>query len=142
MTDLELLARIIKCEAGGEGEDGMKAVATVIMNRVRQNFGEYGRYDDLANVIYAPGQFDCAREYIKGEYNYQNIYNIPPDQEHYDIAEWAINGGQLAAVSDALWYFNPYVPYCKDNFPNQNGQFAVRIGNHCFYNPTENYYST
>lgn len=24
MTDLELLARIIQCEAGGEGEQGMK----------------------------------------------------------------------------------------------------------------------
>ena len=68
MTDLDLLARIIKCEAGGEGEIGMKAVATVIMNRVRQNLGEYGLYNDIPNVIYAPGQFDCAREYIRGEY--------------------------------------------------------------------------
>ena len=34
MTDLELLARIIQCEAGGEGEQGMKAVASVVMDRV------------------------------------------------------------------------------------------------------------
>lgn len=33
-SDRELFARLIKCEAGGEGESGMKAVATVIMNRV------------------------------------------------------------------------------------------------------------
>ena len=33
-SDRELLARLIQCEAGGEGEDGMKAVAGVVMNRV------------------------------------------------------------------------------------------------------------
>lgn len=27
MTDLELFARLIQCEAGGEGDNGMKAVA-------------------------------------------------------------------------------------------------------------------
>ena len=33
-SDRELLARLIECEAGGEGEAGMKAVAGVVMNRV------------------------------------------------------------------------------------------------------------
>ena len=33
-SERELLARIIQCEAGGEGDNGMKAVATFIMNRV------------------------------------------------------------------------------------------------------------
>ena len=32
-SDRELLARLIECEAGGEGENGMKAVAGVVMNR-------------------------------------------------------------------------------------------------------------
>ena len=39
----ELLARLIQCEAGGEGENGMKAVAGVVMNRVNVLGGEYGR---------------------------------------------------------------------------------------------------
>lgn len=142
MTDLDLLARIIKCEAGGEGEIGMKAVATVIMNRVRQNLGEYGLYNDIPNVIYAPGQFDCAREYIRGEYNSQNIYNIPADQEHYDIAQWAVDGNKIGILDQALWYFNPFGPECREQFPNANGQFLIRIGDHCFYAPTESYYLT
>lgn len=33
-SDRELIARIVECEANTEGENGMKAVATVIMNRV------------------------------------------------------------------------------------------------------------
>ena len=45
MTDLELFARLIQCEAGGEGDNGMKAVASVVMNRVRTSVGEYGRYN-------------------------------------------------------------------------------------------------
>lgn len=42
-SDRELLARIIKCEAGCEGDNGMKAVATSIMSRVRVPNGEYKR---------------------------------------------------------------------------------------------------
>lgn len=36
-SDRELIARLVQCEAGGEGENGMKAVATVIMNRVNSS---------------------------------------------------------------------------------------------------------
>ena len=32
-SERELIARMIQCEAGGEGDNGMKAVASVIMNR-------------------------------------------------------------------------------------------------------------
>ena len=39
-SDRELLARLIQCEAGGEGENGMKAVAGVVMNRVHAKGGE------------------------------------------------------------------------------------------------------
>lgn len=44
-SDQEILARIIECEAGGEGETGMKAVACVVMNRVNITYGEYGRIE-------------------------------------------------------------------------------------------------
>ncbi len=39
LSDLEILARLIQCEAGGEGENGMQAVASVIMNRVHITYG-------------------------------------------------------------------------------------------------------
>ena len=39
-TDRELLARLVQCEAGGEGENGMKAVASVVVNRVFAVGGE------------------------------------------------------------------------------------------------------
>lgn len=49
-SDRELLARIIQCEAGGEGDNGMKAVATVIMNRVNSSEGEYARVSQGGNI--------------------------------------------------------------------------------------------
>ena len=143
MTDLELLARIIQCEAGGEGEVGMKAVACVVMNRVNITYGEYGRLEPTVRaVIYQPGQFDCARETIRGQYNPQNIYNMLPEPIHYDIAEWAMVGNRVTGLGEALWYFNPFSPNCRPNFPSNVGVFVLRIGNHCFYNPTAAYAET
>ena len=143
MSDLELFARILKCEAGGEGDDGMKAVACVVMNRVNVTYGEYGRVaNTIRDAIYQQGQFDCVRETVGGRYNAQTVYNMTADQIHYDIANWAIAGNRLTGLGFALWYFNPHNPSCRQNFPSQVGIFVVRIGDHCFYNPTEAYAET
>lgn len=139
MTELELFARLIQCEAGGEGDNGMRAVASVVMNRVRTREGEYGQYNTLTDVIYQSGQFNCARTILGGQQNLQNIYNMNPTTIHYAIAEWAIAGGRLANLGQALWFFNPYSTECRNNFPSAVGYFVIRIGDHCFYNPTPAY---
>ena len=79
-SDRELLARLIECEAGGEGENGMKAVAGVVMNRVNASGGEYARVGQgsIRKIIMQPGQFVCASETENGAYNPQNIYNMNP----------------------------------------------------------------
>lgn len=141
----ELLARIIKCEAGGEGDTGMKAVACVVMNRVNVPDGEYLRLcqGDLRKVIFQPGQFDCVRTEIGGVENLQTIWANPPEQIHYDIADWALSGNKLWGIENALWYFNPYSPTCPTIFPsNGTGSIINRIGNHCFYIPTALYAQT
>lgn len=142
-SDRELLARLVQCEAGGEGENGMKAVANVVMNRVHVSVGEYSRLGgSLRNVVYQQGQFDCVRETIGGSYNPQNIYNMNPESIHFNVADWALAGNKLYGLGSALWYFNPFSTTCRQNFPGQSGVFAVRIGQHCFYNPTEYYAET
>lgn len=138
-SDLEVLARIVQCEAGGEGENGMKAVASVVMNRVNITYGEYARYKTVRQVVFQPGQFVCAMETVGGRYNPQNLYNMSPEQIHWDIAQWAMAGNRLPNLGTALWFFNPYRPDCQPNFPTAVGYFAIRIGDHCFYNPTEAY---
>ncbi|MFT9496245.1 cell wall hydrolase [Anaerosolibacter sp.] len=144
-SDRELLARMIKCEAGGEGDNGMKAVATVIMNRVRVPYGEYQRIGqgDIRKVMYQKGQFDCMRSVLAGKPNPQTIWANPPEQIHYDIADWALAGNRLFTVGNSLWYFNPFKPTCITTFPrNGSGTFQVRVVQHCFYNPTELYAQT
>ena len=143
-SDRELLARLIQCEAGGEGENGMKAVAGVVMNRVHAKGGEYARVGQgsIRNIIFQPYQFVCASETEGGAYNPQNIYNMRPEQIHYDIADWAIAGNRLPDVAESLWFYNPFGPQCRPFFPSNVGYWQTRIGDHCFYNPTDAYYKT
>ena len=126
-SDRELLARLIQCEAGGEGEDGMKAVAGVVMNRVHAKGGEYARVGQgsIRNIIFQPYQFVCASETEGGAYNPQNIYNMRPEQIHYDIADWAIAGNRLPDVADSLWFYNPFGPTCRSFFPSKVGYWQT-----------------
>lgn len=144
-TTRELFARLIKCEAGGEGDNGMKAVATVIMNRVNVTGGEYLRTGggDLRKVMEQPYQFTCMMGDVYGEPNPQTVWSSAPDQIHYDIADWALSGNVLNAVAPTLWYYNPYSPTCESAFPrNGSGSLYNRINQHCFYQPTSLYYQT
>ena len=141
-SDLELLARIIQCEAGGEGDNGMRAVASVVMNRVNIDYGEYSRYKTVNQVVFQRYQFVCAMETVDGQYNMQNVYNMRPEAQHYAIAEWAMAGNRLDGLGFALRFFNPYSSTCRTNFPSRVGEFVLRIGDHCFYNPTSYYADT
>ena len=153
-SDRELLARLIQCEAGGEGTEGMKAVAGVVMNRVHAPGGEYARVGmgSIRRIIFQPYQFVCASETeggaynpqktVRGRPNPQNIYNMRPEAIHYEIADWAIAGNRLPDVAESLWFYNPFSPKCRSNFPTAVGYWQTRIGDHCFYNPTAAYYDT
>ena len=124
----------------------MKAVASVIMNRVNTPVGEYSRVSqggNLRNILFQAGQFDCASESLLGRYNAQNIYNMNPTDENYYIADWALSGNRLSNAGECLWYLNPYRPTCSTTFPsNGSGTFHARIVNQCFYEPTSIYENT
>ncbi len=141
----ELLARLIKCEAGGEGEDGMRAVASVIINRANVPDGEFARVSNGGNVraiIEQPNQFTCLKTSIGGQYNPQNIYNIDPEDIHYEIADWALAGNTDSSVGNSIFYFNPFSDSCPTYFPSNNGIIYNRVGAHCFYAPTPSYSNT
>ena len=141
----ELFARLIECEAGGEGEDGMRAVATVIMNRANIDYGEFARVSDggnVRNIITQPGQFTCMKETAGGSYNRQNVYNMNPTEVHYEIVDWALSGGRLPGVDESLFFMNPFSSRCPANFPTKVGVLHNRVGNHCFYLPTAYYAET
>ena len=142
-TTRELLARLIKCEAGGEGDDGMAAVASVVRNRADVPYGEFFRVSqggDIRKIIEQPGQFVCMRSTVGGEYNSQNVWNMDPEEIHYQIADWVLAGNTFSAVGDSLFFYNPYSETCPTYFPpNGMGVAYNRITQHCFYRPTEKY---
>lgn len=141
----ELFARLLKCEAGGEGIDGMRAVASVIINRANVPDGEFARVSnggDVRAIIEQPGQFTCLKTSIGGAYNPQNIYNMTPEAIHYEIADWALAGNTDASVGNSIFYFNPFPKSCPTFFPSNNGVIYNRVGDHCFYSPTAAYSKT
>lgn len=146
MDTRELFARLLKCEAGGEGIDGMKAVATVIMNRANIPYGEFERISqggNVRNIIEHSGQFVCMRTNVQGQYNPQNVYNMELEDIDYEIADWALAGNLFNPVGNSLFFFNPYSDTCPTYFPpNGIGVIYTRINQHCFYAPTEKYAST
>jgi len=124
----------------------MRAVASVVMNRVNVPIGEYSRISQggsIRNIIFQSGQFDCATDQLFNQYNPQNIYNMNPTDIHYEIADWAIAGNRLNEIGECLWYLNPFRPNCSNTFPrNGSGTFHTRLGKHCFYRPTPLYEDT
>ena len=140
-SERELLARLIQCEAGGEGTEGMKAVASVVMNRVRAENGEFARVSnggDVRAIILQPYQFTCTQT----RNNTQNIYNMNPTNVHYEIADWALAGNTTASVGNSLFFFNPFSSNCPNYFPSQVGIIYNKVGKHCFYAPTAAYKNT
>ena len=104
-TTRELFARLIQCEAGGEGDDGMAAVASVVGNRTNIPYGEFARVSqggDLRRIIEQPGQFVCMRDTVGGSYNPQNVSNMDPQEIHYQIADWVMSGNTMNAVAECL----------------------------------------
>lgn len=106
MDTRELFARLLQCEAGGEGPEGIASVATVVMNRATVPYGEFFRISqggDVRNIIEQMGQFVCMRTSVGGQYNPQNVYNISPEPLTYQIADWALAGNTFSAVGNSLF---------------------------------------
>lgn len=104
---------------------------------------EFLRGGSIRNIIFQPGQFDCASEELFNRYNSQNIYNMTPTDIHYNIADWVMAGNRLNEIGECLWYLNPFRPSCSNTFPsNGSGTFHTRLGEHCFYRPTNLYTNT
>ncbi|MDE7028907.1 MAG: SH3 domain-containing protein [Lachnospiraceae bacterium] len=111
-TELEILAALIQCEAGGEPYEGQVAVGAVVMNRVRCG----GYPNNITDVIYMSGQFVPA----SGGRMESLILNKTTKASCIQAAQEAING--VCNVGDAL------------HFRRNNGtRQGLVIGNHVFW---------
>ena len=110
-SELNILAALVQCEAGGESYEGQLAVASVVMNRVR-----CGAYPNtITDVIYASGQFSPANSTKMS--NLALSGNIKASC--LQAAQEAINGN--CNVGDAL------------HFRRAGNRDGIIIGNHVFW---------
>jgi hypothetical protein len=129
LDDADVLARTIIGEAGNQGEEGQRAVAAVIRNRMQQT----GR--GVRDVVLAPSQFEPwgARR--------EELLRIPTTDPRYiaarRLAEETIAGRIEDPTRGATHFLNPDLQrQLGRNQPTwaPEGQ-GQRIGAHVFYAP-------
>lgn len=110
-SELDILAALIQCEAGGEPYEGQLAVGAVVMNRVRCG----GYPNSITEVIYASGQFAPAA----GGKMQSLILNGNIKASCRQAAQEVING--TCNVGNAL------------HFRRAGNRDGLVIGNHVFW---------
>ena len=124
----ELLARIMRAEAIGEGDLGMLMVGNVVVNRALANCLTFTNTRTITDVIYQnPGGFSGIDSPL--------FYSTPTKTEH-NLADRIIRGEYYYPATNALWF---YAPKANANCePTWWGQYnSGRYKSHCFYVPKE-----
>ena len=123
--DVDLLARLIRAEAEGEGELGMLMAGNTGVNRVIADCLDFIDIRTIeAMVFQSPGGFEATQ---KGYF-----YQRARDQEK-NLARRLLRGERQHPASNSLWFFMP-----AGDCPAQwYGQWNVgRYKSHCFFAPS------
>ncbi|KIL40843.1 cell wall hydrolase [Gordoniibacillus kamchatkensis] len=123
-SDVDLLARLLRAEAEGEGELGMLLVGNVGINRIRANCSDFKGIRTIPQMVHQPHAFEAL---IHG-YFYQKAR-----EKERRLARRAINGEWHWPARFSLWYFRP-PGACPPVWYNQ--PHVGRYKKHCFYQPT------
>ena len=122
--EVELLARLIKAEALGEGEEGMLMVGNVVVNRVVANCDVFKDTRTISEVVYQKNAFSGVG---------QPLFNQPVNAKEKELALRNIDGYRIEPATNALWFKNPGSNVsCPQQF---YGELSGRYKNHCFYAP-------
>lgn len=123
---VELLARLMRAEAEGEGQLGMLMVGNTGVNRVMSNCLDFTQLRSIDDMVFqSPGGFEATQ---KG-YFYQRAR-----EKDIQLARRVIQGERFHPASNSLWFFEP-----AEGCPAQwYGQWNIgRYKAHCFFAPLE-----
>lgn len=125
-TERDLLARLMRAEAVGEGDLGMLMVGNVVINRALANCLTFKNVDTISKVIYQnPGGFSGVDSPL--------FFSNPTTVER-NLADRVIKGEYYYPATNALWFYAPKQgESCKTTWWNQYN--SGRYKNHCFYVP-------
>lgn len=127
-SDVDLVARMMRAEAEGEGKRGMLSVGNVIVNRVKADCLDFKHLRTIPQAIYQVQGGNYSFEAVqKGNIFYQRARTSEKRLAKQTLDYWR---GQPSKY--ALWYFNPYSA-CP---PTWYGQpHAGQYKQHCYYEP-------
>lgn len=124
--ELDLMARLMRAEALGEGNLGMLMVGNVVVNRAIADCYTFKDIRTITDVIYqSPGGFVGKNSPL--------FYNASTTQEK-ELAKRCLRGEYYHPATHALWFYAPGTGNsCKSTFYDQ--ALSGKYKNHCFYIP-------
>ena len=124
----ELLARLMRAEALGEGDLGMLMVGNVVVNRVIGDCLDFKDIRSIYDAIYqSPGGFSGVNS---------SLFIGTPTTKENQLAERILRGEYYHPATHALWFYAPKTgESCVNLWYNQRN--SGRYKNHCFYIPNE-----
>lgn len=124
-AEVDLLARLMRAEAVGEGELGMLMVGNVGVNRVIAICSDFKNINSITNMVYQePGGFSGTKSSL--------FYRSATSKERA-LARRNIKGETYHPATNALWFYAPGRGNpCKMDF---YGNYVGRYKEHCFYRP-------
>ncbi|RBW67400.1 cell wall hydrolase [Bacillus taeanensis] len=124
-ADVNLLARLLRAEAEGEGDLGMLMVGNVGVNRVRGDCLDFKDIRSINRMVFqSPGGFEATQ---KG-YFYQGAR-----EREKNLARKVIKGMRYHPASNSLWFFKPGGACPAQWYDQWN---SGRYKEHCFYKPS------
>jgi len=127
-SDIDLMARMMRAEAEGEGNQGMLYVGNVIVNRVVAACTDFKDLRNVQQVIFQVQGGNYSFEAVqKGNVFYQRARESERRLARQNVKFWRNHPAKFA-----LWYFNPSGP-CPQTWYDQ--PFTGQFKQHCFYEP-------
>lgn len=125
----DLLARLMRAEAVGEGDLGMLMVGNVGINRVISNCLTFKDIRKISEMIYqTPGGF-AGKD--------SPLFFSNPTTSQRRLADRVIRGEYYYPATHALWFYAPSTgESCKSTWWDQD--LSGRYKSHCFYQPDLN----
>jgi len=134
--EIDVLARTIFGEARGEPLEGMEAVASVVLNRVKiaQKKERYWWGNNIIGVCQKPYQFSC---WNKNDPSYKRLTTVTKDNTTFEtclkISASAVDGQLWDCTGGATHYHADYVsPYWS-----VGEKPTKKISRHIFYKLVE-----
>ena len=126
-SERDLLARIMRAEALGDGNLAMLMVGNVIINRAIANCLTFKNTRTINDVIYQKNQFTSLNS---------SLFNGRATKKELALADKVLRGEYYHPATNALWFYAPKSgENCKSTWFNQAN--SGKYKNHCFYEPLE-----